>query len=218
VAAALSIAGVSVGTWCKVEVSVSGSAVTYAVSDIAGAVTEQTIPPTVVAAYDYKKAGYYLSADKRIVGLAYKTLGGALGRIVNPNSNHSGFVDHSFGMLSADDGIRAGSGVDSPHLKCHVYGVTNWNMTVDFFKDVSVAEDVIYIDHMSAIVYNDAQDRTYDLYYESVTTGTGAHGIASVGANTVRLAIRDGGFFDSADFDDVLVMRAYLFVWTESIP
>lgn len=82
-AGALSIAGVSAGGWGKVEASVSGTSVTFAVSD--------ETPANVIAAYDYMKAGYYLTPDKRVIGYFFKTAGGALGHIVNCESGKSGF-------------------------------------------------------------------------------------------------------------------------------
>ncbi len=240
-AGALSIAAISVGTWCKVEVSVSGAAVTYTVSDIAGAVTEHTIPPTVVAAYDYRKAGYYLTASKRIIGLAYKTAAGNLGRIVNPNSNHSGFFEspvntfHAQGAIETDSnidadgnmiavgtveaagGVRAGSAGDGAlKEKTVTYIINAWDMDTVQIHDIVITETPSQIKEISAIIWNDAGDRFYDIYHESAVYGTGTHGISQIAADTIRLAVKTGGFFDSADFNDggadrgILTIRYYV--------
>ncbi len=234
-AAALSIAGISVGTWCKVEVAVSGSAVTYTVLDIAGAVTEHTIPPTVVAAYDYRKAGYYLTASKRIIGLAYKTGAGNLGRIVNPNSNHSGFFEspvNTFhaqgnietdaliladGSISANGGIRPGSAglPDVVSVQKHItYLIHDWDIDTVQNYDIVVTEDLTTAICFEVVLINDAGDRVYDLYYRC-TDGTGGNvGVSQVAADTLRVNVRTGGFFDSADFNDGSANpRGFLSFW-----
>lgn len=79
----ISMALVSNGNWAKIEMTVSGTAVTFTALDIAGATTENVLPATFLAGYDQAKVGYYLSANKRCIGVAYKDAGGNLVAVVN---------------------------------------------------------------------------------------------------------------------------------------
>jgi len=80
---AISLAGGSNSTWLAIEAAVAGTAVTFSATDIAGASDPTIIPASVRAAWDGAKGGYYLTATKRLVGLAWKNAGGVLLAVVN---------------------------------------------------------------------------------------------------------------------------------------
>lgn len=79
----VSLAGCSNSTWLKIEMSVSGTSVTFAAADIAGATDPTVIPATVRAAWNGRKGGYYLEATKRLVALAWLNSSGVLLAVVN---------------------------------------------------------------------------------------------------------------------------------------
>jgi hypothetical protein len=81
------ISGITSGIWAEIYMSISGTAVTIAAVDIAGATTEDDIPSAFLNSYDRVKGGYYIAASRRCLGIAWKTGGGALSHIINASSN-----------------------------------------------------------------------------------------------------------------------------------
>ena len=92
----ISIAGVSNSNWAQIEMAVSGTTVTIAATDIAGATTQSSPPATFMNAYNPEKGGYYINSTKRTIGIIYKDGSGNLAEIVNTFSNDEGFTDMGF--------------------------------------------------------------------------------------------------------------------------
>jgi len=97
----IDVSGVSSRNWAKIEMSVSGSTVTFTAADIDGAKTEGTIPAEFTDAYDGEKGAYYIASTKRCIGIAWKTTAGALSsHIIN---------DHHFLEKLSVDELRIGT-------------------------------------------------------------------------------------------------------------
>lgn len=79
----ISMAGVSSGNWAKIEMTITAGAPVFSATDILGATTAATIPTEFTGAWDGNKQGYYISATKRCLGLAWKTGAGALSGVIN---------------------------------------------------------------------------------------------------------------------------------------
>jgi hypothetical protein len=205
VAAALSIAGVSAGTWCKVEVSVSGAAVTYAVSDIAGGTDESVIPAAVKAAYDYFKGGYYLTADKRLVGIAFKTAGGLLGRIINCESGKKGFRNIRIIEYLTSAGVRGVA-----YRNTEVKQIGDWNMdgTISVsFSWASLKISPSSVRYITALIIDDSGG-LYTIDYSAGGLTTSGH----ILTDTVDLWLwRTGGeAFDAPAFSSTPYNRGWV--------
>lgn len=85
----ISLAGVSDSTWAKIEVSVSGTAVTVAATEILGATRPGRIT-NLVSSYNAEKGGVYITATKRCIGYAmpYKLITPPLyNKVINAIAN-----------------------------------------------------------------------------------------------------------------------------------
>jgi hypothetical protein len=220
-AGAISLAGSTNNRWILIEVSVSGSAVTYSLSEEMG--TEDTIPPTVVAAYDYRKAGFYVSATKRLIGIAFKMYGGTLGRIYNPNSNKSGFLEAPtvYGPIDSDreivsedylegkEGVKSGN-QDPPgtyeHLCWKMVDLGTWDMDAAASKAVVIFTVGNWMAHIRGIVVfiKSAGGQLYDFNMKGTGEVYGSQtGIEiDVPGTSVKLYRNTGGFFDNPTFNN----------------
>lgn len=87
----ISLAGLTDNLWAKVELSVGGSSVTTEITSMVGENNESLIPASVKAAYNGLKAGYYITATKRLIGFVFIRTSTTLGRIVNCENGKFGF-------------------------------------------------------------------------------------------------------------------------------
>jgi hypothetical protein len=80
----ISIAGITVSNWFKVEIQRSGSTFTFVVSDTDTGVdtNDLQVPNGFEAAYDPEKGGYYYSSNYRTIAIGYKDAGGNLQTII----------------------------------------------------------------------------------------------------------------------------------------
>jgi len=83
-AGAISLVGLTVSRWAKVEASVSGTSVTFEITSIAAASDPATLPTDFTAGYNGAKGGFYITATKRCIGVVWISAAGALKGIVNP--------------------------------------------------------------------------------------------------------------------------------------
>jgi len=83
VARTISIAALTASLWAKLELSVVAGVVTTTISSIAGANNPAVLPASFTGSFDPTKGGYYETATKRIVGLAWINAAGAVEGIVN---------------------------------------------------------------------------------------------------------------------------------------
>jgi hypothetical protein len=88
-----SLVGLTASCWAKIEVSVVGTTPSFTIASIAGETDPAVLPASFTAAYDGAKGGYYITATKRLIGLAWINAGGALEGIVNcgTGTNYSGY-------------------------------------------------------------------------------------------------------------------------------
>jgi hypothetical protein len=79
----ISIAALTASLWAKLELSVVAGVVTTTISSIVGANNPAVLPASFTGSFDPTKGGYYETATKRIVGLAWINAAGAVEGIVN---------------------------------------------------------------------------------------------------------------------------------------
>ena len=148
----IDMSGVSSGNWAKIEISVSGTAYTIAAADIAGETTELLIPSIVKAAYDDDKQGYYLTATKRLIGIAWKDSGGNLGLIYNTENCIFGFKETKI-IQSVDTSL----GLSDIYILKLQYDIGDWNMDSNATKQVDFLNSNEYtqIRGITVIIRND---------------------------------------------------------------
>lgn len=100
----IDISLITSGIYALITAVISGTSVLYQAEDIAGATDPDVIPTALTDSYNYDRAGYY-SGNNRIIGIVWKTLGGALGGIINVNNGVSGYVGKK-GSLQPVNNIR----------------------------------------------------------------------------------------------------------------
>lgn len=82
----LDFSGVTNGYWFTIELSRTNATPVFTITRIEAA-TSQSLSPEINAYYNPLKGGYYMTASKRLIGLAWKTGGGALEAVFNLISN-----------------------------------------------------------------------------------------------------------------------------------
>jgi hypothetical protein len=91
-----------------------------------------------------------------------------------------------------------------------------WNM--DANSSVVIAHgiaDYTKIRSMSAMIINDAQNALLNLSAVVFTTGLGYGAISGASSTIVELQRTNGGFFDSADYDDTGINRGFITITYE---
>lgn len=78
----LDFSGVTSGYWFTIEVSRTNITPVFTCTRIESA-TSQSVSPYLDTYYDGRKVGYYITATKRLIGVAWKTGGGALESVFN---------------------------------------------------------------------------------------------------------------------------------------
>jgi len=87
--------GASTSIWLKVEVSVSGGTPSFTATAIPGATDPGTIPAGFSGGFDNSKAGYYMIATARTLGLAWVNAAGTLEGVVNSYPGMEGYYGYS---------------------------------------------------------------------------------------------------------------------------
>lgn len=82
----LDFSGVTSGYWFTIELSRTNTTPVFTCTRIESA-TSQSSSPVIDTYYNPLKGGYYMTAPKRLIGLAWKTGGGALEAVFNLMSN-----------------------------------------------------------------------------------------------------------------------------------
>ena len=63
------LAGLTKENWIKIEITVSNVSINITATNISGETNRNSIPSEFENAYDYEKNGYYISTDRRCIGL-----------------------------------------------------------------------------------------------------------------------------------------------------
>jgi len=192
----ISLAGVSNSIWAAIEMSISGTAVTFTATDIAGATDPTIIPASVRAAFDGAKGGFYLTATKRCIGLAWKHTTGVLLAVVNFDGQK---------IWASEIGLHTGTihTQDAPGMG-FLLSWSAWNMdtdalftlTTDFYAFVSAQKEC------SALVYSNAGViNPITLFGNGADPTLLAGGIVNFSTIGAVLSRRAGGAFDAAGWN-----------------
>lgn len=222
----ISLAAVTNSNWAKIEIEVSGTAVSFSASDTNTGVdtAPEIIPSGFKSAFDESKQGFYITATKRTVGLVWLDSSGNLAGIINANNyeSYSGYtepeatdnsansVDCRITFIASKDTYRA-SGI------CEI---GDWNMDttaeviitlgISTFKNIRNCEVIIRSD------LDDIYDPLARPYYSNLgaISDSGSYRFATVGGlNIDEISLRrgGGGIFDSASYNSTSYNRGWIF-------
>jgi len=96
----ISLAGLTISEWAKVEMSVVGTTVVLAITSM-GITTPHILPTAFTGAFDGAKGAYHIVATKRCLGIVFINAAGACAGIINPMS----FIDAYDGYSTSNDGL-----------------------------------------------------------------------------------------------------------------
>jgi hypothetical protein len=206
--ATVDISGVTSGIWAKIEMSVSGTTYTFTATDIAGATAPAALPSGFTDAYDTTKQGFYISSNKRTIGLAWKDSGGTLRGIINT----SPFIDGYAGKVFLDTAetkelhylVKLGVG-----RKWAIYALGDWDMNTSTNVSIThiLGSEWTKARTPSAVILNDALTAYYDINYLNSVGALG--GGISVTNTSISVARVTGGFFDVVGFSTTPLNRGY---------
>jgi len=115
-------------------------------------------------------------------------------------------------MPQVFDRIKAASG---ELVRCRRYNIGTWNM--DVYTTVNVAwswADVTKILSVDVMILNDNGEYLYPLCaLTDNTTGKCCGGISMIAPTFIGLFRTDSMLFDSANFNDAVMNRGYIYVW-----
>jgi len=207
-AEAVSLAAGSNSNWLAVEMSVSGTAVTFTAADIAGATDPTIIPASVRAAWDGEKDGFYLTATKRLISLAWKSAAGVLLAVVNFDGQK---------IWASQIGLHTGTIYDQYEPgKGFTILTGDWDMNAAASLEVAHSLGVFYAASIitKAMIRNDANnansnlDKVEDFADPSLLSG----GITQINSTQISLRRRTGGLFDSVLYDSTPYNRGWVMV------
>jgi hypothetical protein len=90
----IDISGIANSRWFYIELSISGSTPSIIATDT-GDSSYWTLPAVFTGAYDRAKAGYYINASKRCIGMGWKNSTGVLKGVVNVGSIDDHYAGYS---------------------------------------------------------------------------------------------------------------------------
>lgn len=91
----ISDAAIGNSIWSQIEMSVSGTSVTLAITAMAGETDPAALPAAFTGGYDGDKQGFYINATKRCLGMVWKNAGGTLEGVINAGSYREEYEGYS---------------------------------------------------------------------------------------------------------------------------
>lgn len=197
----IDMSGVSAGNWAKIELSVSGSAYTIEIADITGEISFVTIPDPVKAAYVASKRGYYLTATKRLIGVARKAYTGDLSFIYNTENGIFGFKETEI-ITTHDTSLD----VSDCYLRKFQFDIGLWDM--DSTQDKNVAHpfstEFTQVRSVDIIINADSGLAVFNLMTMTNAADPDliSGGLYIVNSSNFILSRRGSGIFDNNGFND----------------
>lgn len=209
----IDIALCSNSNWCKIEMSVSGTSVTFEASDIAGATNKAVLPTGFTGLYRGDRGGFYITATKRTIGIAWKNAGGTLEGIVNVGS----FIDSYFGYNeSSTYKYIFYKTIDGNELNEAFLPIGAWNMDTTATLYVAHGLDWEKIKSVFIFIYNDPEvspRRKYPIYHNNGLGSVGMAGYFSVSETNIEMTrVGLGALFNSVNFDSVAISRGDIYI------
>lgn len=211
----LAHAALTNSNWAKVEMTVSGTTPSFTIVDFdTGVETDLSIPPDISGNWDGSKRGYYIDANKRLVGLIWIDSNGDIAGILNVKNNEYGFKGYVVDGVTLDNILYIDQLIDRQELKAK-YQTGGWDM------DASTSESITHqitnwekIIITGVTVHRDTGSIKYPLsaFNNAADPNLLYGGVESIATSIITLTIRTGGIFDSVNFDDTSINRADLYL------
>jgi hypothetical protein len=237
----ISLAAVTNGNWAKIEMTVSGTNVTFSAADTdTGVDTDpSTLPTGFTGGWNGEKQGFYISATKRVIGLAWVNSSGTLEGVINVLQSIEGYMGYSISddandnkysfwknandldeevtherMMYVDD-----SGTKSiVKVYTKVIEIGDWNMDTSTAKTVSHGlddvEKVISLDVLIRTDSGESQNTKTVLPLIGGNADASYDLPANVGLSPtlVRMQIEGGSFWDSVIFNSTSYNRGWIII------
>jgi len=204
----VNMAGIANGNWAEIYMTVAGVVVTIAAVDVAGANDPTIIPAGVKAAYNEEKVGYYLVATRRLLGIAWKTAGGDLGKIINTENGEFGFKNFQLFDYVDKDGTWSKVYITETIIEFA------WDMDADNTTDVAYP---IYITQLTILdvhgtVLRDDRNSVYPINVSDTSADHTLRFACPAAGNLFRLSRRLASHFDDPAYNDDTIKRGSLTV------
>lgn len=145
----ISLVGLTVSCWARVEVSRTFTTPVLEITSIGGATDPAALPAGFTGAYDGNKQGFYVTATRRCVGLAWLNAAGTLEGVVNclhghayagySQSNDALDTPYFFGYHASTDLDAALNRRSLPQVKTAAFTATPLESDLTFFPVVTGA-------------------------------------------------------------------------------
>lgn len=211
----ISLAGISNGLWAKIEMSVSGAAVTFAATDIAGETDPSIIPTDFKDNWNNLKSGYYEIATKRIIGLIFKNSGGSLAGVINSFVDREGYEGVVEISAIAEMSIcKIGSVLLKRSIKYEIGTIDFDTFDTAVITHSLTSGELSKVKDAHGVIYSDSGTP----YAISADAGTNTGGACvqtyyASGSSAVRR--ETGGFFDAFGFSSTASNRGYIYLELE---
>lgn len=208
------------GIWQKIEMSVSGSAVTFTALDIAGKTDPSVIPTEFSGGYDNEKMGFYISSTKRCIGVIFKDSNGVLAGVVNAENSIFGYYGNSYLNTAQTAQIFWEKKIGK--WNCHAkYQIGAWNMSTTASVTINhILSVTLKVKDISVMIISDTLNGIIPLdgyptpFY--APGGLVIGGIVGFGVPSIELYRTTGGYFDATGgFTSVLINRGNIFIEIE---
>lgn len=101
----ISLAGLTAGYWAKIEAAVSGTSVTFTTTTIAGGNDFTVIPTDFSNAWVGVKGGFYISSNKRCLGICWINSSGTLQEVITCKPYIKDWFGRNYYIISAGSKI-----------------------------------------------------------------------------------------------------------------
>lgn len=204
----ISLTGLTISTWAQVEMSVSGTSVTFTITSIAGANDTAIIPTEFISAFDPSKSGYYINASKRTIGIVWIDKDGLLQGVINSADNEKGYRGYNYlgdsfaatlrkATMYWDIGKNSGRKWEEISF--------SWNMDSSATKQTShflTSSNNQKIKSITANIINNTGSTIYPCpYWTGMVAPVLQLKLLSVGSSFVGMERLTGGTFDDPAFN-----------------
>lgn len=196
----ISLLPITNGNWAKIEMSVSGTSVTFTASDTDTGVDNDwdTLPPDFLSSFDNEKQGYYISVNKRCIGVIKLDGSGDLEGIINVRNCEEGYSGYSYYDDGEDAQIIWNVHKDSFYAAGWAY-YSGWNMDTDdaIILGFTLGNSLLDVIECNAMVISNNGQHRINI------NGQGALGQGGyVDIHTSSVGRVAGGWFDDATYND----------------
>jgi hypothetical protein len=207
----IDLSGCSNSNWIKVEMAISGTAPVFTATDITGATDPSEAPTTFKNSYDGEKGGFYISASKRCIGLAWKNGSDVLLAIINVCPHINNYWASEIGLHT--DTIHRQR---APKMGFN-FEIGDWNMDIAVGAIIPEYFDVFEeaVINVKTIIRNDANTSFLPLeILVSAAAGTPpSGGCSGVSGGNIGLGRVQNQGFDNANYDSTSYNRGWITIY-----